>query len=471
MCRKVTYHKTCGHVTSRFQHRPCKIGNYCPRVTQELSTQERCAGCRKESKRVIERPAQPGYSDYKKKFTSSTETTNDQGSLHHNEEEEFQRRQREWFKRYAVDAIFDQAILMAQYMDERTIELRESRERRAERARRRADEGEIDDADSFKWIPKKWWRKITKWRTRPAMFLDGEPNPPIDLYRPNTYYPMDSGHFYSPEPVQHFHRTTLHYIQSPEPSPQGCPKTPVLTSYTEESYGTSPFDGTANNFSGTMEFDVSPLSLAQSSPSTRYSPYSDVGMAYRPYSSSSMSHIPDLDLFKDGLTACQCPTNNRQFLHPGTAAASLRGRDFPMHNIAAPSVPRDFFRPDPRILLPDTPLPLNRSPPSYLTPLGQGGLYPESHMDCPGAQRSFNTRQDGPWDRLHTLADLAVAIEMARGGDQAMENALNTVRYADSRSIEFGESLRFLSEVDYDRVVYDSGHGRGERRGSLVELS
>ncbi|KAK6348037.1 hypothetical protein TWF718_005857 [Orbilia javanica] len=170
MCRKVTYHRPCGHVTSRFQHRPCKNGNYCPRITQELNSDDRCGGCIEDAKRVTEHPIRPVRSDFNPQVTGAASSIAG--------EEEFQRQELEWSRRYEVNNIFDQGILTAQYMDQRTLEMKESRRRRAERVSKHEREGLKDapasDSDSFQWVPKKWWRNLWKWRTRPSMFIDGE---------------------------------------------------------------------------------------------------------------------------------------------------------------------------------------------------------------------------------------------------------------------------------------------------------
>ncbi|TGJ69822.1 hypothetical protein EYR41_005833 [Orbilia oligospora] len=187
MCRKVTHHKGCGHVTAKFQHRPCKHGSFCPLIVQELSADDRCVGCLEDAETIIERPIRP-IRDYQPRPSTDPnnkeEKTRKGGFTENDEdiraEQEFRRQESEWFRRYTVDSLFDEASLTAQYMDQRTVEVKDSRKRRAERADNRhsrtfgASSGDVHEADSFQWVPKKWWKNIWKWRTRPAMFIDGE---------------------------------------------------------------------------------------------------------------------------------------------------------------------------------------------------------------------------------------------------------------------------------------------------------
>ncbi|KAK6532508.1 hypothetical protein TWF281_006697 [Arthrobotrys megalospora] len=180
MCRKITYHKPCGHVTAKYQHRPCPNGQYCHLISQELNSDRRCAGCRDDAATIIEQPIGPtasgpvpGLSGSSNRATDANASTTG-GATYDQDGVTQQRESIEWFKRYMVDRIFDDGILVAQIMDFRAQELRESRDRRAERAQRRGFGMDADEADSFKWVPKKWWRNIWKWRTRPSMYLDGE---------------------------------------------------------------------------------------------------------------------------------------------------------------------------------------------------------------------------------------------------------------------------------------------------------
>ncbi|RVD85481.1 uncharacterized protein DFL_003802 [Arthrobotrys flagrans] len=149
MCRKVTYHKSCEHVTSRFQRRPCKNDNYCPRITQELNADDSCGGCLEDAQRVTERPIRLIRPDYNPRRSESAKNENKSslpgGKLSDNEddfsgEEEFYHREAEWFRRHAVDFLFDEGILTAQYMDQRASEMKESRGRRAGRAAKRVYE-------------------------------------------------------------------------------------------------------------------------------------------------------------------------------------------------------------------------------------------------------------------------------------------------------------------------------------------
>ncbi|KAK6358115.1 hypothetical protein TWF730_007470 [Orbilia blumenaviensis] len=174
MCRKLTYHKPCGHITAKFQHRPCANGKYCPRVSQELNSERRCAGCREDAERVTEHPFKPPRDGSGLKRSESNSKSVFSLASTCADEEEQQRRESELYRRTAVDHIFNEAITTARYTDHRAQELRESRERRAERAQRRGFDMPVHESDSFKWVPKKWWRNFWKWRTRPAMYLDGE---------------------------------------------------------------------------------------------------------------------------------------------------------------------------------------------------------------------------------------------------------------------------------------------------------
>ncbi|KAK6518195.1 hypothetical protein TWF506_005354 [Arthrobotrys conoides] len=168
----------CDHVTSRFQHRPCKRGNgtYCSFITQELSADDRCEGCLEDIQEVIERPIRPIRRDYRPPPNTDKDGGFSERQPHIRAEQEFQRLEKEWFRRHEIDSMLEEAHYMAHYMDQTVVELKGSRIRRILRANNRHSRNseDVHESDSFQWVPKKWWKNIWKWKTRPSMFIDGE---------------------------------------------------------------------------------------------------------------------------------------------------------------------------------------------------------------------------------------------------------------------------------------------------------
>ncbi|EGX52160.1 hypothetical protein AOL_s00043g303 [Orbilia oligospora ATCC 24927] len=157
--------------------------------------------------------------------------------------------------------------------------------------------------------------------------------------------------------------------------------------------------------------------------------------------SRMMSPIPHLDISDDGSKATDDPPRNHQILHFSTS--NLRPRNPPTCNNVVPSAPRDFF-PDSVTCSSDNAVP---HPDTPISPkLASSQQLPNS----PSPGQSFaHDQEEDPWERLNTLARLAVAEVMAIEGDQETKKALDTARSSDIQSKEFLDSIAYLSQIDY----------------------
>ncbi|KAF3232051.1 hypothetical protein TWF192_001842 [Orbilia oligospora] len=158
--------------------------------------------------------------------------------------------------------------------------------------------------------------------------------------------------------------------------------------------------------------------------------------------SRMMSPIPHLDI-ADGSKATDDPPRNYQVLHPSTS--NLRPRNPRNCKNVVPSTPRDFFRIPGRVTSssanavshPDAPISPNLAPSQQPT-----------DRPAPGNSVAHDQEED-PWERLNTLARLAVAEAMAIEGDQETKKALDIARSSDIQSKEFLDSIAYLSQLDY----------------------
>ncbi|RVD85480.1 uncharacterized protein DFL_003801 [Arthrobotrys flagrans] len=286
-------------------------------------------------------------------------------------------------------------------------------------------------------------------------------------YYPNTYHlTSPTPIYYGPEPaVSELRRTTSHFSQSPETSREKPPKTPALVSFRLDGHEISPFgDSLIYGVSSTRVVDMSSLNLVEPSLSVGYCPFLGSEPSDGSHSSGSMSPIPYLDIFDDGSK----PKGSSQYQQsPGPSVRSSRLRNFPTINVTVPSAPRDFFPGHVNCPTINKAPPPDTTPSPYLT-LPQPSEYKYQNQTPPmnraASRQSFKQNQEGPWERFDTLANLAVAVEMARDGDQMMESALDTARRSDFRNKEFSESLDYLSQVDYDRVAQE-WRGRSDNGG------
>ncbi|KAF3318868.1 hypothetical protein TWF173_005277 [Orbilia oligospora] len=467
MCRKVTHHKGCGHVTAKFQHRPCKHGSFCPRIVQELSADDRCVGCLEDAETIIERPIRPirDYQPRPRTDPNNKEEKTRKGGFTENDEDiraeqEFRRQESEWFRRYTVDSLFDEASLTAQYMDQRTVEVKDSRKRRAERADNRhsrtsgASSGDVHEADSFQWVPKKWWKNIWKWRTRPAMFIDGE-NGHSALCGCCRHRRVDFDDYY-PRPTSPFYyslETGFLEVQRPAPDPPRSPELLGNDPLTHQAIESLRLD---HDRSVSFDDDRIPHGLvgemknahqfgrAESAPEPQPSILDCGSPDLKPSCGSlsrMMSPIPHLDISDDGSKATDDPSRNHQILHFSTS--NLRPRSPPTCKNVVPSAPRDFF-PDSVTCSSDNAVP---HPDTPISPkLASSQQLPNS----PSPGQSFaHDQEEDPWERLNTLARLAVAEVMAIEGDQETKKALDTARSSDIQSKEFLDSIAYLSQIDY----------------------
>ncbi|EPS43672.1 hypothetical protein H072_2345 [Dactylellina haptotyla CBS 200.50] len=64
-----------------------------------------------------------------------------------------------------------------------------------------------------------------------------------------------------------------------------------------------------------------------------------------------------------------------------------------------------------------------------------------------------NVTQEDSWERLNTLADMAIATDLARKGDQELSYVLEAARRYDSESREFRDSNIYLSNINFDHTV------------------
>ncbi|KAK6518196.1 hypothetical protein TWF506_005355 [Arthrobotrys conoides] len=264
----------------------------------------------------------------------------------------------------------------------------------------------------------------------------------------NTYYPRPISPVYnSPKPASlEFQKTTLNSLRSTELSKRSPPAPQVIVNLGLDRYGDSSFrdyllsDIPLNEMTELYQFDraapaPSPLMLDCQSLDPELSPS---------FSSGSNSPIPRLDISDDGYTTDEDPTQNQQT--PNLSVRNRGPRNLLASNATASSAPRGFY--------PDR----GTYPSANTVPPLDPPLSPNPTSSQPFLSRSVSqeglVHNDGeePWERLRTLASLAVADAMAMEGDEEIGQALDIAQLSDIRSTEFLGAINYLSRVDYNQA-------------------